>query len=140
MKSEVEDSKLLELLANAIIPADEVDAGAACVGAAEILLKKSANPSLAPIYRLGLTKVREIIARNEGSTLEELTEEQLSQILEELKGSVPGFFKQLRMDVSAAYLGNEQVWKRIGFPGPSTLTGGYPDFDQPQSSDLKPRF
>jgi hypothetical protein len=24
------------------------------------------------------------------------------------------------------------VWQRIGFPGPSTEAGGYPDFDQPQ--------
>ena len=24
------------------------------------------------------------------------------------------------------------VWQRIGFPGPSSQSGGYPDFDQPQ--------
>jgi len=35
--------------------------------------------------------------------------------------------------VSAMYLSDPAVWERIGFPGPSTAAGGYPDFDQPQS-------
>jgi hypothetical protein len=43
-----------------------------------------------------------------------------------------GFFRQLRMDVCALYLSDPGVWARIGFPGPSTAQGGYPDFDQPQ--------
>jgi len=49
-----------------------------------------------------------------------------------MRVDAPGFFKQLRMDVAALYLGDPGVWRRIGFPGPSTDTGGYPDFDQPQ--------
>jgi hypothetical protein len=50
-----------------------------------------------------------------------------------LRDQCPAFFKQLRMDVSALYLSDPEVWQRIGFPGPSTDRGGYPDFDQPQS-------
>ena len=45
----------------------------------------------------------------------------------------PGFFKQLRMDTCALYLSDPGVWARIGFPGPSSAQGGYPDFDQPQA-------
>ena len=36
----------------------------------------------------------------------------------------PAFFKQLRMDVCALYLSEPAVWRRIGFPGPSTRSGG----------------
>ena len=32
----------------------------------------------------------------------------------------------------ALYLSDMGVWQRIGFPGPSSQSGGYPDFDQPQ--------
>src|ERR1041385_3923811 len=38
------------------------------------------------------------------------------------------------MDVAAMYLSDPGVWQRIGFPGPSTASGGYPDFDQPQDT------
>ena len=48
--------------------------------------------------------------------------------------SSPAFFRQLRADVCALYLSDPGVWQRIGFPGPSTETGGYPDFDQPQTA------
>ena len=50
-----------------------------------------------------------------------------------LREQQPGFFKQLRMDVCALYLSDPGVWARIGFPGPSSAQGGYPDFDRPQS-------
>jgi hypothetical protein len=45
-----------------------------------------------------------------------------------------GFFRQLRMDVSAVYLNDPGVWERIGFPGPSVMSGGYADFAGPQKS------
>ena len=50
-----------------------------------------------------------------------------------LRDRLPAFFKQLRLDVSALYLSDPAIWQRIGFPGPSTASGGYPDFDQPQA-------
>jgi len=54
------------------------------------------------------------------------------ELLGVLREKMPGFFKQLRMDVSAIYLSDEGVWERIGFGGPSSETGGYPDFDREQ--------
>ena len=50
-----------------------------------------------------------------------------------LREESPAFFRQLRADVCALYLSDPAVWQRIGFPGPSTESGGYPDFDQPQT-------
>ena len=50
-----------------------------------------------------------------------------------LRDRMPDFFRQLRMDACASYMSDPGVWQRIGFPGPSTDTGGYPDFDQPQT-------
>ena len=47
--------------------------------------------------------------------------------------SRPRFFRLLRADVCALYLSDAGVWHRIGFPGPSSASGGYPDFDQPQA-------
>jgi hypothetical protein len=34
--------------------------------------------------------------------------------------------------VCALYLSDAGVWQRIGFPGPSSASGGHPDYDQPQ--------
>ena len=34
------------------------------------------------------------------------------------------------------YLRDPAVWQRIGFPGPSTASGGYDDFDQPQKQTV----
>ncbi|MEY2427611.1 MAG: hypothetical protein QOJ40_496, partial [Verrucomicrobiota bacterium] len=53
-----------------------------------------------------------------------------------VREKLPSFFKQLRMDVSALYLSDPAVWQRIGFPGPSTASGGYPDFDLPQTQKI----
>src|SRR5256885_84364 len=54
-----------------------------------------------------------------------------------VRDDVRGFFKHLRMDVWGLYLSDAEVWGRIGFPGPSVQTGGYPDFDQPQAVSLR---
>ena len=58
---------------------------------------------------------------------------QLHELLGRIREQLPAFFKQLRMNVSALYLSDPEVWRRIGFPGPSIEAGGYPDFDQPQT-------
>lgn len=62
----------------------------------------------------------------------ELDVVQVVELLTALSLQSPAFFRQLRADVCALYLSDAGVWQRIGFPGPSTDTGGYPDFDQPQ--------
>ena len=59
---------------------------------------------------------------------------QIHELLAVVREKVAGFFKQLRMDVSAIYLSDAGVWERIGFPGPSSESGGYPDFDQRQTT------
>ena len=43
------------------------------------------------------------------------------------------FYRTLRADVCFVYMTDPEVCRRIGFPGPSTSTGGYPDFDRPQA-------
>ena len=65
-------------------------------------------------------------------TVEELDAAQVSELLMALSARSPAFFRQLRADVCALYLSDPGVWQRIGFPGPSSDTGGYPDFDQSQ--------
>lgn len=58
---------------------------------------------------------------------------EVQKLLGLLREQAPGFLKQFRMEASAVYLSDPRVWARIGFPGPSTAEGGYPDFDQPQT-------
>jgi hypothetical protein len=68
-----------------------------------------------------------------GRGVAELDATQTHDLLGALRDQQPGFFKQLRADICALYLSDPGVWARIGFPGPSSAQGGYPDFDQPQS-------
>ena len=122
----------LRALANGIIPADDVDDGAACVGAGDRLAEKMALGVNARLYRQGLDAAMAITVERFGCELERLTPEQMHELIGALRDALPGFYKQLRMDVAAIYLSDPDVWQRIGFPGPSTASGGYPDFDQPQ--------
>jgi hypothetical protein len=73
-----------------------------------------------------------------GRGIGELGALQLRDLLAALHDQEPGFFKQLRMDVAAMYLSDADVARRIGFPGPSLDSGGYPDFDQPQTAPSTP--
>lgn len=122
----------LTMLANGIIPADERDAGAAAVDAGPRLADRVRAGINAALYADGLRLARELAPRLFGRALADLTPVDLHALLERLRAEAPGFFKQLRMDVAALYLSDPGVLRRIGFPGPSTATGGYPDFDQPQ--------
>jgi hypothetical protein len=124
----------LEVLVNAIIPADETDAGAAAVDAASILAQRIDAGTNAPLYLDGLRRAEEMSRQRYSTGVETLTPEQVHELLGAVRSEMPGFFKQLRMDVCALYLSDPGVWERIGFPGPSTETGGYPDFDQPQGN------
>src|SRR4051812_16614243 len=130
----------LDRLANGIIPADARDAGAASVKAGPRLADRIFNGINAALYRDGL-KTAETIAREKfGRALVELNDAQLHEALSLLQQTATSFFKQLRMDVCGLYLSDPGVWQRIGFPGPSVMSGGHPDFDQPQTarvSELK---
>ncbi len=120
-----EQVKILERLANGIIPADEMDEGAACVHAGKKIAERVDWGVNAKVYFQGL----EFLG---GKNVLAMSDERVHELLGELREKYPGFFKQLRMDVSAIYLSDEGVWGRIGFLGPSSETGGYPDFDKVQ--------
>lgn len=123
---------LLSLLANGIIPADERDAGAQSVNAAEEIARKIEQGINTTLYRGGLELARELVREKFSVAPEMLNAKQVDELIGVLRERGAGFYKQLRMDVCAAYLSNPEVWTRIGFPGPSIEKGGYPDFDQPQ--------
>jgi hypothetical protein len=91
----------------------------------------------AALYRSGLAAATAMASIRFGRAILELDMPQMHELLGLLREQQPAFFKQLRMDVCALYLSDPGVWARIGFPGPSTAQGGYPDFDQPQTLSKK---
>jgi hypothetical protein len=122
----------LAVLADGIIPSDEIDGGAGEVHAATRIAEKIRGGANADLYREGLATAAALAKEVYGRGLPQLTANQTHELLARLRDRLPAFFKQLRLDVSALYLSDPAVWQRIGFPGPSTASGGYPDFDQPQ--------
>ena len=120
-----EQVKILERLANGIIPADEMDGGAECVNAGMRIAERVDKGINAKVYLAGMEFVAE-------KSVLQMDDAQIHQLLGELREKCPGFFKQLRMDVSAVYLSDERVWERIGFGGVSSESGGHPDFDRQQ--------
>ncbi|MEW6305961.1 MAG: aldehyde dehydrogenase family protein [Verrucomicrobiota bacterium] len=127
------DVAALSALANGIIPPDETDAGAGAVHAGATLAEKARRGPACELYAEGLTTAAALARQTYGRSIGELTASQIHDLLGVLQETQPDFFRQLRADVSAIYLSDAGVWQRIGFPGPSTDTGGYPDFDQPQT-------
>lgn len=128
-----DDRAVLAVLANGVIPADGRDAGAAAVDAGPRLAEKLAAGVSVPLYRAGLEAAAALARAKFGRAVEALDAAQVHELLDALRAQQPAFFRQLRADVCALYLSDPGVWRRIGFPGPSTAQGGYPDFDQPQS-------
>jgi hypothetical protein len=122
----------LAKLANGVIPADGRDAGAAEVDAGPKLASRLAAGVNLSLYRQGLSAAERLAQTRCGIPISALDAQQLHDLLAALQEHQPAFFRQLRMDVCALYLGASEVTARIGFPGPSIETGGYPDFDQPQ--------
>lgn len=124
----------LAALANGIIPADEDDTGAAAVDAAGELTRRLESGTNAAVYLKGLTFAERVARERFGAGVASLDSQQVHDLIGVLRAEAAGFFKQLRMDVSSLYLSDPNVWARIGFPGPSTDSGGHPDFDQPQGA------
>ena len=121
-------------LANGIIPADETDGGAAEVDAAAKIAERIAGGVNAVLYQQGLALADSLAREKHNRSVAKLIPAEVHELLAVLRDRLPAFFKQLRLDVSALYLSDPGVWQRIGFPGPSTASGGYPDFDQPQDA------
>jgi hypothetical protein len=123
----------LETLANGIIPPDETDGGASSVNAGARLAEKVRAGINAALYAEGLQRVERIAREKYQRDAAQLRPNEIDELLALIRQDLPGFFKQLRLDVSTMYLGDPAVWQRIGFPGPSITSGGYPDFAQPQT-------
>jgi hypothetical protein len=123
----------LAKLADGIIPPDDADAGASAVQAGPRLAERITNGANAALYRHGIAAGDRLASERFKSAVSDLNVDQIHELLGMLRDSQPAFFKQLRMDVSALYLSDQEVWQRIGFPGPSVESGGYPDFAEPQA-------
>lgn len=132
MKLDQEQLNALAVLANAIFPADERDSGAASVDAAQRIAELLESSPHFIIYRNGIELAKAIARETFSTDIVSLPDGDLHALIGMLREQAPGFFKQMRMDVSAFYLSDPSVWQRIGFPGPSALSGGYLDFDQQQ--------
>jgi acyl-CoA reductase-like NAD-dependent aldehyde dehydrogenase len=128
----LDDIAALTALANGIIPADNRDAGAAAVHAGPGIAERVRRGAQGPLYVEGLHAGKVIAREKFGRAMEGLSPAEIHELLDALEKSSPPFFRQLRADVCSLYMSDPAVWQRIGFPGPSTDTGGHPDFDQPQ--------
>jgi hypothetical protein len=131
-----EQLSTLAMLAAGIIPPDEKDAGAGGIGAGSRLAERIRNGINTVVYLQGLEIAKAIAMDTHARDVAELSPSEIHELLATVRDKLPGFFKQLRMDVSALYLSDPAVWQRIGFPGPSTASGGYSDFDQPQTQRI----
>jgi Gluconate 2-dehydrogenase subunit 3 len=127
------DIGALAALADGIIPADERDSGAALVHAGPSIAERMRRSPTAGVYVEGLRAARDFARALFGQDVRELNAGQITELLTRLREESPAFFRQLRADACALYLSDPGVWQHIGFPGPSTSSGGYPDFDQPQA-------
>ena len=127
------DIRALAALADGIIPADHRDAGAALVHAGPSIAERMRRSPSAHVYVEGLRAARALARERFGHDVDELSAGQLHELLAALRDQSPAFFRQLRADVCALYLSDAGVWQRIGFPGPSSASGGHPDHDQPQA-------
>ena len=123
----------LTALMNGIIPADATDGGAAMVQAGALAADKMRKGINAAVYAEGLKRAEAIARERFDRAVDRLDPPQIHELLGILRDSSSPFFKQLRLDACASYMSNPRVWEQIGFPGPSTDQGGYPDFDQPQA-------
>ena len=126
------DIAALAALADGIIPADTRDSGAALVHAGPSIAERMRRSPYAQLYLDGLKAAHEIAQARFSCAADKLAPTQMHELLNLLRDQSPAFFRQLRADVCALYLSDAGVWQRIGFPGASSDTGGYPDFDQPQ--------
>jgi hypothetical protein len=140
-----EQSAMLETLAEMIIPADDFDNGLQGAGFAGIMETRNMyQPWMAKLYDTGLKGINQISNILFGKRFLDLEGKERASVLEKLNSENPGgsvwteqesasaFFTNLCMDACFVYCTDEEVWKRIGFPGSIFEKGGYPDFAEPQ--------
>lgn len=131
-KISLNDIAVLCVLANGIIPQDDRDAGAATVHAGPSIAERMRRSPYSHVYVEGLKHARELSTTLFECEVQQLGPTQVQALLAALLTQSPAFFRQIRADVCAVYLSDPSVWERMGFPGASSDTGGYPDFDQTQ--------
>jgi len=129
----------LAALANGIIPADETDGGAESVNSSARIAQNIHNGLYSKLYAEGIAIAEMLAIKNFNRMISELNPRQIHDLIATVREAAPFFFNRLRIDVTAFYLADPVVWQQIGFPGPSTDSGGYPDFDQPQSPSQRPQ-
>jgi hypothetical protein len=122
----------LSALAEGIVPRDNRDDGAATLNAGQHLADKIQADLNNSSYVEGLQFAEITSKGNFGRTPSELDPAALEKLLAIVRERSPAFFKFLRTETCGLYLSQPAVWKRIGFPGPSIESGGYPDFDRRQ--------
>ena len=121
---------VLEILARAMIPPDARDQGVAGLNVGEAVARKIQGDPNHADYLDGLRIAAAMAQENFKTPIVDIDARLLTGLLESLRQSSPGLFKLLRTEACAVYLSQASTWKRIGFPGPSIETGGYPEFDQ----------
>jgi hypothetical protein len=123
-----EQVAVLDILSRAIVPADARDQGVAGLNVGEAVARKiQVDPNRAD-YLEALRIAATMAQENFKMPILDLDSGSLSGLLQSLRQSSPGLFKLLRTEACAIYLSQASTWKRIGFPGPSIETGGYPEF------------
>ena len=133
-------------LAEAIIPADDFDGGVAPLDPGPVIATRARyQAAVAQLYTRGLAALEQSLSiMFPGRRLPDLSLAERGRLLTAMRnGAAPGaawrevssqeFYRTLRGDVCFVYTTDPEVCRRIGFPGPSTSTGGYPDFDRPQA-------
>jgi hypothetical protein len=120
------DTGPLAALANGIIPADEIDDGAAAVNAGPRLAERIHAGMHAPLYQQGLEMARTVATEEYGREVGQLSPAEIARVLAIVREKAPAFFAQLRLDVSTLYLSDAGVWRRIGFRGRQPKAAGIP--------------
>jgi hypothetical protein len=140
-----EQRQILEILAAMILPADDFDDGLEGAGFAGIIETRNLYQEwMAQLYDVGLKGIDQISRERFGEDFLGLSEEQRGTVLNSLSSENPpgsvwteresaqSFYINLRQDACFVYCTDEELWKRIGFPGPVFEKGGHPDFSEPQ--------
>lgn len=135
----------LEALALTVIPPDGFDEGVRGMGFADVAEVRSRyQPERSRLYLAALRAVDEMARFRFGAKdFVSLGPEERERVLDAIRrgerddatwGDVQPdkFFTALWEDVVFLYCTHQDTWRRIGWPGPSFDSGGYPDFDKPQ--------
>ncbi len=138
--------RTLEALAATMIPPDDFDNGAQRLGFSEVAeVRARYESSRAAIYLTGVRAVdqvaKEMYGQDNFISLDLAQRTKLMEMVRDGKVNTkpwrkiaPGdFFGALWEDVLFLYCTHPDTWQRLGWPGPSFDSGGYKDFDQPQT-------